>query len=141
MNKKLFCIVSFIFILNLILPASSMSQSGKPLKIISSWEVDLNNDSKTDIAQLVETSRDIELIVLIKTSKGYNSYLVSTGKRGMNLSYHYGNSLTETNAGKGKNHGKVYKTPGVYLELSQPEGASVAYFWNGKGFTEVWISD
>jgi len=57
----------------------------------------------------------------------------------MNLTCHFGDSIHETQAGKSR--GQVYKTLGTYIQLMQPEGASVAYFWNGAGFSEVWTAD
>jgi hypothetical protein len=115
--------------------------TGLTLKNVSSCELDLNNDNEPDLALLVEASKGRELIVLMKTSSGYNAYVVSRDKPDMNLSCHLGKSVVETTAGTGKVTGKVYKTPGAYIQLKQPEGSSVVYFWNGKGFTEVWMSD
>lgn len=120
---------------------SAETGSGMPLKYISSCELDFNSDNKPDIAFLVETSRERELIVLMNTANGYNAFLVSRGKPNMYLSCHFGNTVKETATGKGKVEGKVYKTPGTYVQLTQPEGASVVYFWNGNGFKEVWTSD
>ena len=112
-----------------------------PLKYIYSCEFDFNNDDEPDIALLVETIRGRELIILMKTVSGYNAFVVSRGKPNMYLSCHFGKSVIETSAGKGKGTGKVYKTPGTYIQLTQPEGSSVVYFWNGSGFKEVWTSD
>lgn len=115
--------------------------TGLPLKNSSSCELDLNNDNEPDIALLVETRKGRELIVLMRTSSGYSANVVSRDKPDMNLSCYLGKSVVETTAGTGKVMGKVCKTPGAYIQLKQPEGSSVVYFWNGKGFTEVWTSD
>jgi hypothetical protein len=117
-------------------------KGGMPVKYISSCEVDLNNDNNLDIAILIETlSKEWQLIVLMKSVDGYKSYLVSKNSPNMYLSCHFGKTINETAAGEGKKEQKIYQTPGTFLKLSQPEGASVAYFWNGDGFTEVWTSD
>lgn len=123
--------------------SNSFSETGDgiPLKYISSCELDFNNDSEPDIALLIETTKGRELIVLMKTATGYNTFVVSREKPNMHLSCHFGKSIKETSAGKGKKEGKVYKTPGSYIQLTQPEGSSVVYFWNGEGFKEVWTSD
>lgn len=121
--------------------AFSESGNGMPLKYIASCEMDFNNDDKSDIALLVETSRGRELIVLMNTISEYNAFIVSRGKPNMYLSCHFGKTVKETAAGKGKGEGKVYKTMGTYIQLTQPEGSSVVYFWNGNGFKEVWTSD
>jgi len=112
---------------------------GKPLKYISGYEMDFNNDNKLDIVFWVETSVGQQLIVLMKTEKGYNTYVISKGKSDMQLSCHFGKYLKETTAGR--REGRIYETPGTYIQLSLPEGSSVAYFWDGKGFKEVWTSD
>ncbi len=113
--------------------------TGMSLKYISSCELDFNNDDKPDIAILLETNRDWELIVLLNVAKGYKAFLVSTGKPNMYLSCHFGKIVKETLAGKEK--GRTYKTNGTYLQLTQPEGSSVVYFWDGNRFKEVWTSD
>ena len=78
----------------------------------------------------------------MKTKAGYDAYEVAKVAPSMHLSCHFANLLKETEAGKEKGaKGKVYKTPGTYIQLSQPEGSGVAYFWNGRGFTEVWTAD
>jgi len=116
--------------------------SGTPLKYISSCEIDLDNNGEADVAMLVETVRGRELIVLLKKEKGYDSYLVSSDNPAMYLSCSYGNSVSETVAGEGHDSVRqVFETPGAYLELYQYECCSVAYFWNGSGFTKVVTSD
>jgi hypothetical protein len=95
--------------------AMSWPGNGSPLKYVSSGELDLNNDGESEVAR-VDSS--------------------------MHLSCHFGNVLKETAAGKkGRNEGRVYKTPGTYIQPAQPESSAVAYFWNGRGFTEVWTAD
>ena len=115
------------------------SGSGMPLKYISSCEIDLNADNATDIAFLVETLKGRELIVLMKSVEGYDTFLVTTGKANMHLSCRFGDSIKETLAAGGT--GKEYKTPGTYIQLIQPETSSVVYFWDNNKFREVWTSD
>lgn len=117
------------------------SVEGRPLKFISGYEMDFNNDNEIDIVFLVETTVGHQLIVLMKTLKGYKTYVISKRTSGMILTCHFGKYVKETDAGKGKRKGRTYETPGTYIQLSLPEGSSVAYFWDGKGFKEVWTSD
>ncbi len=133
--------IACLVLSTILLASIATAEDGVPLKYLSSCQIDLNNDSEADIALLVETVRGNELLALIKTPQGYSSYVVSKDKPNMNLSCHYGKTVTETAAGRGKAASKTYTTPGAYVRLKQPEGASVVYFWNGKGFTEVWTSD
>ena len=138
----LFCGIIIFFLSLFIKQVYPDTGNGEPLKYISSCQIDLNNDDKPDIALLVETVRGWELIVLMKTEKAYNAFVVSEGKEGMYLSCHFGEYIKETMAGKGHSEkARVFKTPGTYIELTQPECCSAAYFWNGNGFTEVVTAD
>lgn len=131
------CIISIsllVFISLLSSNAVSETWTGMPLKYISSCELDFNGDDKPDVALLVETIKDRELIVLVRTVNGYNAYLVSKGKSDMHLSCHFGESIKSLK-------GKVYNTPGTYIQLTLPEGSTVVYLWNKDKFQEVWISD
>lgn len=119
----------------------SETGSGMPLKYISSCEIDFNNDNESDIVLLIETIRGRELIALMKTASGYNAYVITKGKPNMHLSCHFGKFIKETSAGKGKGEEKIYETNGTYIQLAHPEGPSVAYFWDGSKFKEVWTSD
>jgi hypothetical protein len=121
--------------------SSELSRSKVPLKYISSCELDFNNDDVPDIALLLETLRGHERIVLMKTDKGYDAYGISKKVSSMHLSCRFGKFIKETPAGKGEKEGRTYKTPGTYIQLGHPEGPSVAYFWNGSGFKEVWTGD
>lgn len=141
MRKYIIFFIGLFVISYLSNNAYAIDGSGIPLKYISSCEIDLNNDNESDIVLLVETSTERELIVLMKTARGYSAYLVSKGKPDMYLSCHFGRTVTETTAGKRKGAAKVYTTLGTYIQLEQPEGSSVVYFWNGKEFQEVWTSD
>jgi hypothetical protein len=139
MKAYLICLIVLLSGLNT--PSFAETGTGAPLKYISSCEIDLNNDNTPDIAFLVETLRGQELIVLMRFAQGYTAFTISNSKPDMQLSCQFGDSVTETSAGKGKDSGKVYKTPGAYIKLTLPEGSSVVYFWNGKGLKEVWTSD
>lgn len=140
MKKK---VIGFLIIItacwSLTANAGGATGSDNSLKYISSCEIDINNDGMPDIALLVETLTGRQLIALLKTTNGHDGYIVSNDKSGMNLSCRFGKTLEKSMAlGPEK---KKYMTPGTYLELTLPEGSSVAYFWNGHGFTEVWTSD
>lgn len=137
MSVLCMCVVMLVLTLCPI-SAGNLTGSGVPLKYISSCEIDFNADGQPDLAFLVETLLGRELIVLIRTDKGYNSFTVSKGRPNMYLTCHFGNTVRQSTA---LGDAKVYKTPGTYLKLHQPEGASVVYFWDGSGFKEVWTTD
>ncbi len=113
------------------------------VKCISTCEVDLNGDSTSDIAMLIESSRGRQLIVLLGNDTGYSTIVVSDSvDSGMLLSCDYGKYLTETqSADSGDGAGQQVETPGAYLILSQPEGAAAAYYWSHGRFQEIWIAD
>lgn len=127
----------FIFLLSL--PAWSYTGDGMPFKFISSCEMDFNGDQKADKAMLIEGLKGRELLALIAKKNGYDTFVVTTGKENMFLNCKVGNEVKETIAGGGK--GKVYKTPGAFLELVKPESSAVAYIWNKGSFQEVWTAD
>lgn len=122
--------------------AVALTGTGHPLRYVSSCELDFNNDGESDIAFLVETLRGRELIVLLRAPTGYTAFELSKVTQSMHLSCHFGRSIRETSAGRNDTSaGQVHNTLGTYIRLTQPEGSSVVYFWNGSGFTEVWTSD
>jgi hypothetical protein len=99
--------------------------------------IDLNNDQKPDIVLFIHTDKGYELIALLRDNERYKTFLIKKFKDEMSLSCHYGKSIKESQAGKGR----TIKIPGSYIKLTQAESSSVIYFWNGHGFTEVWTSD
>jgi hypothetical protein len=141
--RNIIMLLFSLFVLILYFPSSCFSQQGDglPLKYISSCEIDLNNDNKTDIVLLVDTYNGRELIVLLKIDGGYRAFLLSNDKPNVHLSCHYDRFIQETSAGKGKKNGKVYETNGTYIKLFQPESSSIVFFWDKNSFKEVWTSD
>lgn len=133
--KTIFLIV--LIILNA--KAWSFTGDGMPFKYISSCEIDLNGDSQADKALLIEGISGRELIALIANKKGYDAFIVSTGKEHMFLSCKFGAEVKETAAGGGI--GRIVKAPGAFLELVKPESSSVAFVWSNGSFKEVWTSD
>ena len=144
MKRHIFIIIACIFVLSTIHSVSlAQTGNGEPIKYISSCEIDLNADSLPDIALLIETIKGRELIVLLRTDSGYRSYLLMKDiPQQMFLTSRFGVEIKETIAGLGKNKKpKTYKTPGAYLVLYYPEGPSEGYYWDGKEFKEVWLTD
>jgi len=141
MVEMLFACV--IAVTNCIAPDSTdFPADGVPLKYISSCEIDLNGDKVADIAMLVETVRGREFIVLMKSAEGYDTYVLYCGEEALFFSCAFGEAFVgyseEDTTGTKR---ETYRTPGAFLELYKPEVVSIAYFWNGSGFTEVWTSD
>jgi hypothetical protein len=117
------------------------TDNGTPVKYITSCEIDLNGDDKSDIALLIESVRGRELIVLLRTDNSYDAHLISSNVgENMFMSCHFGKTIRGIADSAGSKD-VVCETPGAYVELYQPEGASVAYYWNGSEFKEVWLSD
>lgn len=113
---------------------------GMPFKYISSCEIDLNGDQKPDKALLIEGLNGRELLALVANkAKGYDTFVVATGKEHMFLNCKIGNEVKETSSAGGK--GKTHKAPGAYIELVKPESSTVAYIWSKGSFQEVWEAD
>lgn len=141
MNKWIIPLLSLFVVFSISIRSFAEVGTGMPVKYIASCEMDFNKDNVPDIALLFETSRERELVVLVNETSGYKAYIVSRGKPNMYLSCQFGNSIKETSSGEGNGGGKVYETPGTYIQLTQPEGSSVVYFWDKNSFKEVWVSD
>lgn len=129
----------FLFAFTSDVAAPSANEEEAPLGYISSCEIDLNNDGSTDIVLFVESISGRDLIALLKTKSGYDKYIVAKNIDNMFLRCRFGKTVTCSKAICENNI--IYTTPGAFIELKQSEGASVVYFWNGHGFTEVWTSD
>ena len=113
---------------------------GVPLKYIASCEIDLNNDNRGDIVFLVETIRGRELLALMKNKKGYDTYVISSSPKGngLHISCHHGFEIKEWG---GVKKSKKIKVPGAYISHFKPVSASVAYYWNGKEFSQIITGD
>jgi hypothetical protein len=116
-------------------------KGGTPIGFFGGCEIDLNADKNPDSALLISTLKGYELIVILGSGTNAKAYHVSYPKSKMHLACHWGKQIKETDAGSGKKKGVLFQTNGAYLTLSQPEGASAAYYWTGDKFKEVWISD
>jgi hypothetical protein len=112
-----------------------------PLKYISGYELDLDNDGTLDIATLIETNKGIELIVILQKKSKNITYRLYEGNYSPILSYKFKNTVLETAAGPGKRKPIKHKIHGVYLALSFPESSSIAFFWDKDHFQEISISD
>jgi len=114
--------------------------SALPLHFSSGCELDLNGDGKQDRAILIGSSEELELIVLLKTASGYQGVVVAKRSTPSVLTCQYGGVVRERRNRDGS-AGQAIKTPGTYLELSQPEGATAAYVWSKGKFLEAWLTD
>jgi hypothetical protein len=121
-------------------PAPTHGAEESP-KCVSICSADLDGDGNLDLALLIETGKRRELVVLLATASAYRAFVLKRDAEGMDLSCRRGATLKATAAGGEDSRRKVHQTPGSYLQLRQPEGAAVAFYWNGKTFTEVWTAD
>ena len=129
-------IAAFVAVIGLnVVPAYGADE----LNIIAGCNIDLNGDKIKDIAMVVESSGKKRLIVLIDSGNDIRATVLSSDVGKMELHCRHDREIVETKSGKSK--GNRFPTPGAYLELVQPEGASVAFLWMGKKFREVWTAD
>lgn len=134
-----FLLLPLLFIAFDSVSAADFTGDGMPLKFISSCEADFNGDGKADKALLLEGLNGRELIALIATSTGYNSFVLSKGRPNMFLSCKISSEVKESSAAGGA--GKVYKTKGAFIELIKPESSAVAFLWEKNSFKEIWTAD
>lgn len=133
-KMKLFFLTPLFLIYSM--TAVAYTGDGSPFKYISSCEIDLNKDSKSDKVIMFESlSKKREVIALIATKKGYKSYLISDNQPYMNLKCSFGPKVVDVFTAK------AHKTPGTFIELIKPESSSVAYYWKRSGFKKVWTTD
>ena len=113
--------------------------SAFPLTFSSGCELDLNGDKKDDRAMLIGRGNNYDLVVLLQREVDYQGIVLTTRTNPVSLACVYGFTIRERASNPAR--AKSYRTTGTYLELSQPEGATAAYFWNQGEFREVWLSD
>ena len=100
---------------------------------------DLNGDGEFDLAVLAPAEYGRELIALLSRPPGYDGKVLFRTDSPMVLACHVGKTIVETTAAR--RQGKTYNTPGAYVSVSQTEGASLAFFWDGSQFKEISLSD
>ena len=104
-------------------------------------EADLDGDGHLDAVVMLGSGKQSKVIALRRQEWGYKAYLVTSGKEGMRLSCGLGTILVETRARGTGTSPIMRRTRGAYILLKQPEGAAVAYYWDGARFAEVWVAD
>lgn len=113
-----------------------------PANCSSTCEMDFNGDKLQDISCIVTTNNRRELIVFLKIGETYQPFMLAENLSPISrMTCNSGKTVAETVAGKGDNKKKTYKTSGAYIHLYEPEGASMAYFWSGTRFKNIWTSD
>jgi len=122
-----------------IMSMASFKAYSQDLSILSSCEIDLNADKIVDTAFILQSSEKQELYIILRSKKQSKAFVLSEKVAGMSLQCLKGFSIKETKAGTRK--GAIHKTPGAYIHLYQPESSSVAFYWDGENFKEIWTSD
>lgn len=111
---------------------------------LAACEIDLTGDGEPDTALYLESGGRQRLVILVRTPSGLDAYSWRVKERDgpdLKMTCQPGSLLWETEAGPGTKTRKEHRTPGAFVELSQPEGGVAAYYWNGKRFEEVWTAD
>lgn len=109
---------------------------GIPVKFTSGLEADFNHDGLNDVAMVLETSEGQQLMVMMNNGNGYKTHILKKLQSNMVLSCYY-DRIVKGTTDKNKEY-KEYESSGANIKLKQPEGSAVVFFWNGKGFTEIW---
>lgn len=117
----------------------SAQLAGLPVRFLASCEIDLDADRRLDLVLSLQTVRGYETIALMAHEPGYTAHVLSVGQDKLGLECRFGRTVKETTVGGGK--GRIVETPGTYVVVNQPEGASAAYVWSKGSFLQVWLSD
>ena len=117
------------------------SGSGKPIVFLGGCDVDLDKDGDDDSVLYINSERGYEPIAIMRLKKGMKTYLLNRSNSRRHLKCQHGIRIKETDAGKGKDRGKVHEIDREFVTLLQPESSEVAYFWQDGEFKEVWLSD
>ncbi len=112
--------------------------TGTPAKFYSSCEIDLNADGRPDLALSIETVRGPEVLALVATDDGYRAFVLAKWHGPRLVTCEFGKEVRETSLAGGS--GRIVRTPGAYVLVSQPEGPKAAYVWVDGRFVEVWLS-
>lgn len=123
--------------------APALSQAGVNAlqPVIESCSNDLDGDGQQDLVLRVATGSGFDTIALLRRRDGYRAYLLDRTAEVMKLTCEVGTSVRSTTAGVGTPVERVFRTPGAFVSLKQPEGAAVSYIWTGKFFLAVWTAD
>ena len=118
---------------------SNSERNSHPTEPAQSCQIDLDRDGREDLAVFMRTGEEHELVVLLSRLSGYETRSLFHGEPSLVLACKLGDSVVETTAAR--HAGARHETGGTYLTLSQPEGASFAFYWAGSKFQEVQASD
>lgn len=125
-----------LFIILLTSTALSFALDARPIKYLSSCEIDLSGSSEDDLAMLVETKQGRELIVLIREAKSFRPVVVQKVSNLHQITCLHAPQVVGYQNGKKKS----FKTSGGYIRLYQPEGSAKALFFFEDKLYETWVS-
>ena len=117
------------------IPILSSDLTALQLSSSPTCEIDLNQDSQTDLALLVESQKAKQLFALIKTAQGYQSHLLKTTSMGATMACNLGKSVQQSSTGHTKD--PLIKVPRAFIQLSEPKTPSIFFYWNRGKFEEV----
>lgn len=108
---------------------------------IQTCTFDFDKNGVSDAAVYFKVKEEYRLVALLNTGEKTEAVKLFSSKEKMTLSCRQGNSVKETQAGKGEKKSVEHKTNGTYIELTLPECSSVAFYYKDGKFHEVWTSD
>lgn len=120
-------------------------ESGRPVRFYEGCEADFDGNGFTDVAMLVNTSRGVELIVIMKNMDDGRVFLLFESdepvSKSLHLSCQYEVSVDAIVQVVGENRKSPHTINANVIEMVYPEGAAWIYFWKENGFSDLWLSD
>lgn len=121
------------------LAASSSNFVG--LAVFDHCSADLNGDGFADLVLQVGTPDGFETIALLRMPGRYEAHFLARRSSRLELTCRLGEVVHAFPGTVPEGDARTRKTPGAFVLLSQPEGSSAAYIWNGTSFDEFWVAD
>ena len=117
------------------------AEYARPVKFYKGCEVDFDNNGFTDVAMLVQTTKGVELMVIMKNKSGGRAFLLHEGSGLPRLSCRYKESVNAIVQIVGENKKAPHTINAHVIVMIRPEAATWLYYWEGNGFSELWLSD
>lgn len=102
--------------------------------------MDFNNDGNIDDAIMIAEKNQCKLVALVYSKNGYTAYLLDSACSRMQVSCLKSYNIRGIPDGGRELKDTRIKT-GAVIRLSQPEGASLGFYWEKGGFKQIWLSD
>lgn len=127
-----------------ILPGPPAAHAGTETRGAQACELDIDRNGHPDLFVLMHADGASRFVAFLHDGWTYREVhseaFAAAGPR-LLLSCHSDTEARVTPAGEGKRSRETVATPGGFVEVSQPEGGSSAYYYEDGALKEVWTGD